>query len=211
MGPGGLLHRGCPAGVPPATGSLMPIRVARFLSLLFSALALGTTLAHVLERPAKLQYPAALWITIQHTLYAQFGPPNLIAYVEPAAIASILALTILLLRRPRPTRGSDGRTAAIAALICLVLAYPLVYYWLVEPVNVALRGVTPSSPPPDWAALRAQWETGHGIRFFLHLLGFSLLVLSVLEEPERKGAPGDPSQTWLARAGWRKGGRAVDR
>ena len=189
----------------------MSIRVARFLSLLLSALALGTTLGHVLERPAKLQYPAALWITIQHTLYAQFGPPNLIAYVEPAAIASTLALVILLLRRPEPTRRTDGRAAAIAALVCLLVAFPLVHYWLVEPVNVALRGVTPSSPPQDWTALRAQWETGHGIRFFLHLLGFSLLVLSVLEEPEPKAAPEDPSQTWLARAGWRKGGKAVDR
>ncbi|MGH2611034.1 MAG: DUF1772 domain-containing protein [Tepidiformaceae bacterium] len=189
----------------------MPIRAARFLSLLFGALALGTTLAHVLERPAKLQYPAALWITIQHTLYAQFGQPNLIAYVEPAAIACALALAILLLRRPRPIRGSDGRAAAIAALTCLVLAFPLVYYWLVEPVNVILRSVRPSSPPSNWSALREQWETGQAIRFFLHLLGFSLLVLSALEEPERRVTVRDPGQTWLTRAGWRRGGRAAER
>ena len=182
----------------------MPIRAARFLSLLFAALALGTSLAHVLERPAKLQYPAALWITIQHTLYSQFGPPNPMAFVEPAAILAALCLTLLLLRRPRPVRGSDGRAAAIAALVCLLLAFPLVYFWLVEPVNVILREVRPAAPPADWMDLRQQWETGHAIRFFLHLLGFSLLVLSALEEPERRPMRRDPGQTWLARAGWRE-------
>jgi hypothetical protein len=188
----------------------MPIRVARFFSLLMTALALSTTLAHVLERPAKLQYPPALWITIQHTLYTQLGPPNPIGFVEIGAIASVLALILLLLRRPHPIRGSDGRASAIAALLCLLLAFPLVYFWLVEPVNVVVREVSPTAPPENWMALRAQWETGHAIRFFLHLLGFSLLVLSALEEPERQIGTRDPSQTWLTRAGWRKSGRRLD-
>jgi hypothetical protein len=36
--------------------------------------------------------------------------------------------------------------------------------------------------PSDWNAWRTQWETGHAIRFVLHLIAFVLLAFSLTSE-----------------------------
>ncbi len=61
----------------------MLLRTCRFVSLVLTALLLGTSFAHVLERPAKLQYPASLYVTLQQTLYVHWGPPSIGGFLEP--------------------------------------------------------------------------------------------------------------------------------
>jgi hypothetical protein len=39
--------------------------------------------------------------------------------------------------------------------------------------------------PFDWNAWRTRWETGHAIRFVLHLIAFVLLALSLTIERVR--------------------------
>jgi hypothetical protein len=48
---------------------LMLIRNWRFVTILLVSLLLGLAFAHVLEWPAKMRYDAALYITLQKTLY----------------------------------------------------------------------------------------------------------------------------------------------
>ena len=54
----------------------MPLRLLRFATILLVALIAGLAFAHVLERPAKMQFESALYITIQKSLYVHWGPPH---------------------------------------------------------------------------------------------------------------------------------------
>ncbi len=64
----------------------MLIKTLRFITILLVALLLGLAFAHVLERPAKMLYDAVFYITIQKTLFVDWGPPNIGGILEPSAI-----------------------------------------------------------------------------------------------------------------------------
>jgi len=148
----------------------------RFLALMLAALAAGTSFAHVLERPAKMRYDAALYGTLQKTLYVHWGPPNAGALVEIAAIAATLVLTWLV-----HDRGSSLWMTAGAAT-ALVIAFPIVFLALVAPADRAFLAAPPGKMPSNWTELRARWEDGHAIRFAFHLCALGFLILSVLIE-----------------------------
>lgn len=131
---------------------------------------MGLAFAHVLERPAKLQYDAAVYIAIQKSLYVQWGPPQLGGFLEPLAIAATGLLAVFLRKRRR------DRWLTLAALFFLLLAFPVVFFWLVAPANAAFAAATLQSIPPDWTAHRSSWETGHAIRFALQFAALTLLV-----------------------------------
>ena len=152
----------------------MLIKLWRFITLLTVALLTGLAFAHVLERPAKMLYDAALYLTLQKTLYVAWGPPNVGGILEPAAILATLLLAIGVRRRQPAFWLSLGAGAA------LLLAFPVVFFAYVAPANEAFRAATTASIPPNWMELRSSWETGHAIRFVLQLAALSLLVLSVL-------------------------------
>ena len=77
-------------------GDFMLVRIWRFITLLLVALVPGLAFARVLERPAKMLYDAASYITLQKTLYVAWGPPNVGGFLEPAAIlpTSVLAFGV---------------------------------------------------------------------------------------------------------------------
>jgi hypothetical protein len=135
----------------------MLINTWRFVTILLVALLLGLAFAHVLERPAKMLYDAAFYLTIQKTLYVAWGPPNIGGILEPAAIFATL-------------------------LLALLLAFPVVFFVFVAPANEVFLAATPTSIPPNWIESRASWETGHAIRFVFQLVALSLLLLSVFLE-----------------------------
>src|SRR5215207_2427590 len=118
------------------------MRTWHVVALVLVALVLGTSFAHVLQWPAKLQYDGAL--------YTLAG----------------------LLRHERP-----AFLLVVAAAGALLLAFPVIFYWRVEPANVVFRTAgLAGAVPKDWAAWRARWETGHALRFVLHLVVFVLLA-----------------------------------
>lgn len=160
----------------------MVVRAWRFATILLLALLVGLAFAHVLERPAKMQYDAALYITLQRTLYVAWGPPNVGGVLEPAAILATIAL-ILLVRRRRPAFW-----LTLGASVALLLAFPVVFFIFVAPANQAFLGATAASIPPRWMELRTSWETGHAVRFVLQLAALSLLTLSVLFETQDSAA-----------------------
>ena len=153
----------------------------RFVTILLVALLLGLAFAHVLERPAKLLYDAAFYLTIQKTLYVAWGPPNIGGFIEPAAIIATLFLAFLLrMKRPAFWLTLGGGFA-------LLLAFPVVFFLFVAPAKEIFLAATPTSIPPNWMESRTSWETGHAIRFVLQLGALGLLLLSVfLESTENR-------------------------
>lgn len=164
----------------------MPVRLLRFATTLLVALLAGLAFAHVLERPAKMQFDPALYITIQKSLYVQWGPPQIGGFLEPAAIIAT-GLLAFFLRKDR-----RGLSFALGALLALLLAFPVVFFWMVAPANAAFLAVTLPAIPPNWADLRSSWELGHTIRFTLQFSALALLALGSITSPEKAAIPARP-------------------
>jgi hypothetical protein len=146
----------------------MALRIFSFVAILLVALVTGLAFAHVLESPARMQYGAHLYITLQQSLYVQWGPPQVGGFIEPAAIAAT-SLVVFFSRQRQ-------RWLGLAALVLLLLVFPVVFFWFVAPANAGFWAATLPNIPPDWMALRQNWETGHAIRFALQLAALALLV-----------------------------------
>ena len=159
------------------------MRQPRFLQLLAAvlvALVLATTFAHVLELPAKLGYDASLYVQIQKSLYRQWGPPAPAGFLEPVAIVVVVVLAMMT-HRNRP-----AFRFAVAAAVLLLLAFPLLYFWRVEPANEYFRTLlADSAVPSDWSSWRLRWETGQAARFVAHLTAFILLMGSLTQTVKR--------------------------
>ena len=145
----------------------MLIKACRFTAILLVALIVGLAFAHVLERPAKMLYDAALYFSVQKTLYVAWGPPNIGGFLEPAAILATLFLSFVV----RKMKLAFWLT--LGAGFSLLLAFPVVFFVLVAPANEVFLAATPTLIPPDWMEFRSSWEAGHAIRFGLQLLGKS--------------------------------------
>lgn len=154
----------------------MLIKSWRLVTIPLVALLLGLAFAHVLEMPAKMQYDAALYVTLQKTLYVAWGPPNVGGILEPVAILATISLAYLLRKRRSPF------WLTLAASLVLLLAFPVVFFVFVAPANEVFLAATTATIPANWMELRTSWETGHAIRFVLQLIALSLLTLSVLFE-----------------------------
>ena len=93
----------------------MSIRAWYFVTLLLTALLMGTSFAHTLEMPGKLTVDGLTWLTFQHTLYHYFAYVG--APVELGSIASLAWLTILT-RNHRRTFY-----LALVAAVCFASAF----------------------------------------------------------------------------------------
>jgi hypothetical protein len=156
------------------------VRAIQVLSLLLVTLTMAQLYAHVLELGPKLQYPPQLYIRLNNSLYAWFGPPLGAAINVGAVVAT--AVLAWLVRRQRRLRLLTG----IAVL--LQVAQLVIYFARVEPVNVRFRALPPGQVPDDFTALRAQWEYGHGLGFALFAMAFLLMVISLVSEPNPRVA-----------------------
>ena len=150
----------------------MFIQVWYFLTLTLTSLLMGTSFAHTLEMPAKMNVDGQLWRTFQHTLYPYF------AYVgAPVEIGAIVAT---------------------AVLSYLVHAHGRLFIWrsparFVWPSHFSSSGwdlpIRSMPRRPNGQHLRfrrtgvdgvAQWEYSHAARFVLHWIGFSALLISLI-------------------------------
>ena len=120
-----------------------------------------------------MQYDAVLYITLQKSLYVQWGPPNIGGVLEPLAIAATGLLAFFVRKSKR------GMWLSVGAVFALLLAFPIVFFWLVAPANAGFLAATLPSIPPNWTDLRSNWEMGHAIRFALQFAALALLVLSL--------------------------------
>jgi hypothetical protein len=164
-------------------------RFLQVLAAVLVALVLATTFAHVLELPAKLGYDASLYVELQKSLYQQWGPPNPAGFLEPVAIVAVVILAMTTRRNPSAFR------LAVAAALVLLVAFPLLYFWRVEPANEYFRALLEGNTiPADWVSWRLRWETGHLARFVAHLTAFVLLIASLTQSVRKRHT----NTLWLA-------------
>ena len=143
-------------------------RATQVVALLLVALTMGLEFAHTLELGPKLNYPPELYLRLNTSLYAWFGPP-LGAAINTGAIVATGAL-VWLMRRQRPA------LLFIGTAFVLQVAQLANYFARVEPVNVRFRALPLGQVPSDFSALRAQWEYGHAVGFALFTVAFLLLI-----------------------------------
>ena len=116
----------------------------------------------------------AAQITLQKSLYVQWGPPHIGGVLEPSAIAATGLLTFFMRKSKRNLWLSLG------ALLGLMLAFPVIFFWLVAPANAVFLATTLPNIPLNWTDLRSSWEMGHAIRFVLQFGALAMLVISLV-------------------------------
>jgi len=93
----------------------MFLRTWRFITLILAALTMGTAYAHILELPAKMNYDATLWTTINQSLYWGFGHVG--GLIEGITVFLAAPILTFLVRKRRPSFQWT-----LAGTICFALA-----------------------------------------------------------------------------------------
>jgi hypothetical protein len=155
----------------------------RILSVLFAALALAFSGAHLLELPHKIGLSASDYLTVQQ-LYRgwQFA-----GIVVVGAIISIAWLAYAVRHEWRvfvPT---------IIALLC-ILGTQVLFWTFNFPANRATDNWT--TLPADWETLRQRWEFAHAASALLNLGA----LIALLEALLRPAGESTSSNTASARA-----------
>jgi hypothetical protein len=151
----------------------MLVKIWWLVTIMLTALSMGTALCHLLEMPAKITYEGALWLTLLQTLYPPaFGTIG--AFFEVGAVVTAVMLAFLVRRRP-------AFVWTLLGALCLVMAHAAFWIW-VAPVNSTMSPLTPETLPADWMRLRNQWEYTHAARAVLQIVALGALVFSILVE-----------------------------
>lgn len=144
-----------------------PGRVVEFAALLFAALVLIPSGAHLAELPNKMGFSRDEYLIVQQ-IYAGWA---LFGFVIFPALVSTLVFTIKVRRVRQAFRP------AMTALLCLI-GGQAIFWSFTFPANVATENWT--MLPPNWIDLRAQWEYSHAAGAVLNLAAFVALTLAVL-------------------------------
>lgn len=154
----------------------MFMKIWRFITIIMVALFMGLEFAHTLELPAKMQYDGAFYVTIQNSLYHYFGAPGLGAFITVGAVLFAIALTVLV------RKHCSTFWWTLAGTVCLLIAFPIIYFWRIEPVNIIIEQANAQTIPTNWQQLRNQWEYAHATNFIFTLAGLSALLFSGIIE-----------------------------
>lgn len=149
----------------------MGLRIVSFIGLLFTALALAPSLAHLLELPNKIYLSAEDYLTVQQ-IYRGW---MLLGIVWAGALISNLALTVMVRKQPKVFILNS------IAFLCIV-AMNVVFFEFTYPANRQTNNWT--MLPANWLELRNQWEYSHAISAVLALIALISLILSVLARDE---------------------------
>ena len=151
----------------------MQIGWLRILNVLFAALALIFSGAHLLELPHKIGLSASDYLTVQQ-LYRgwQFA-----GVVVVGAVVTIAALAYAARRDRRIF------VPALIALSCILVTQ--VVFWIFNfPANQATDNW--AMLPADWETLRIRWEFAHAASALLNLGALIALLIALLRPaPER--------------------------
>lgn len=149
----------------------MALKTMRFLSLLFTAIALGAGLAHLFALPNKIHLPPEEYLTVQQ-IYRGWA---LLGIVLGMALISTLVLTLMVRRKPK------AFVLTLIALLCIAGSL-LVFFIFTYPANQRTENWTVL--PDDWQQLRSQWEYSHAANAILYVIALSVLIWSVLVADE---------------------------
>jgi hypothetical protein len=138
-------------------------RVLLCCSLLFAALALVASGAHLAELPNKIGLAREEYLVVQQ-IYAGWA---LFAIPVIGALASTAALSAMLWR-------GRGFLHALAAFLCIA-GTQAVFWTFTFPANQATRNWTVL--PDQWLSIRAQWEYSHAASAVLNLAALAILAI----------------------------------
>jgi hypothetical protein len=147
--------------------------IVRFCSVVFVALALAPSLAHLLELPHKIRMSRDAYFTVQQ-IYRGWSLLGIVIFL---ALAATLLLTIV-------SRGN--RRAFLWALVAFVAvaATQGVFWAFTFPTNRATDNWT--SRPADWEALRTRWEYSHAAGAGLNLVALAAVTIAALESARQE-------------------------
>ena len=145
----------------------MGLRVAQFLAIVLTALALVPAGAHLFELPNKIGLPEHDYFVVQNIYrgWALFG------IVLFGALAANLALAVLVRRQRAPFW-------LVVAAFLLVAATLAIFFTWTYPANQATSNWT--VVPANWQELRSRWEYAHATNAALTFLALCALAWSVL-------------------------------
>lgn len=145
----------------------MALRVAQFLAVVFTALALVPAGAHLFALPNKIFLSQEAYFVVQgiYRGWALFG------VVLIGALVVNLVLELMLRRRRRPF------WLALAAFICVAGTLAVFFTWT-YPANQATSNWTLA--PDNWRELRTRWEYAHAAGAVLTFIALCCVTLSVL-------------------------------
>jgi hypothetical protein len=174
----------------------MRFKSLRIISIACAGVALGLTLAHVLEQPGKAALSGNAWLVVQHTFYGGFAVLGGLA--EVIGLASSLGCCVLA----RGQRSSAGLSLLAAVGFAGMLAG---YAFGNRPINDQIAAWTPLNLPPDWTSARDRWEGAHT----LNAVGAALALASLLTTTLRDSAAGAESASTTAREATRTSSSAA--
>jgi hypothetical protein len=142
-------------------------RVAQFLAIVFTALALVPAGAHLFELPNKIGLAEDAYFVVQNIYrgWALFG------IVLFGALAANLALAIMVRRQRAPF------WLALAGFLLVAATLAIFFTWT-YPANQATSNWT--VVPANWQELRTQWEYAHAANAVLTFLALCSVTLSAL-------------------------------
>ncbi len=146
------------------------------LALLLAAMSMAFSFCHLMELPARIDWPQALWVgsTVIGGQYRMFG--TLGAVVELSAIVGLGAWWY--------AQRSAGRLRLAAAVLYLIA---LAIWWaVVFPANREFAAWQELGVPADWDTWRRRWEFGHAVMAVLKIIGLALVFQSVLPKRPAK-------------------------
>ena len=150
----------------------MGLRVAQFLAIVFTALALVPAGAHLFELPNKIALPQDEYFIVQ-SIYRGWALFGIVLF---GALAANLALATMVRRQRAPF------WLALTALLLVAATLAIFFTWT-YPANQATSNWTVA--PQNWQELRTQWEYAHAANAVLTFLALCAVTLSVLLTRDR--------------------------
>jgi len=145
----------------------MGLNTVRFLSLLFTVLAMAGAFTHLFELRNKMKLSVEDYLTVQQIYQGWW----FLGIFEVGALFSTLVLTIIVRNEPK------AFVLTLIALFCIVVMQAI--FWVFTyPVNQQTNNWTVMSA--KWVQLRNQWEYSHASSAVLDLIALITLILSVL-------------------------------
>jgi hypothetical protein len=145
----------------------MGLRIAQFLAIVLTALALVPAGAHLFELPNKIGLAQDAYFVVQ-SIYRGWALFGIVLF---GALGANLALTLMVRHR----RGAFW--LALLAFL-LVAATLVVFFTWTYPANQATGNWTEA--PADWQELRLQWEYAHATNAILTFIALCAVTLSTL-------------------------------
>lgn len=141
--------------------------IAFFVALMATVLALGAALAHAYSLANKMALDETAYLHAQRA----YDGWHFVGFALPLQVIGMIAV-IVYHRRD----AAILRPAILALALCL--AAQAVFWIWTFPANQATQNWT--LMPPDWPALRAQWEYSHLAGASCQLAAMGALVVAVL-------------------------------